>query len=114
MAAELRELLAWTEPGGLRQQTCQSLTRRTDWFAVGRCASNCQTLYLAGDFLQHLADLGTVSRDVLGLRIGRLPEIDRYEFLTLEPIQPFGSTALAQQGPDACEGNPTARTGLRC
>jgi hypothetical protein len=48
----------------------------------------------------------------LGCTRSRLPQIDSYEFLTLEPIQPFG--ALAQQGRDAREGNPMARTGLRC
>jgi len=72
----LRALLAWTEPGGLPQQTCQSLTTRTPCFVVGRCASSCQTLDLTGDLLQHLVDLGTVSRDVLGLRIGGLTQID--------------------------------------
>ena len=66
----------WTEPGALRQQTCQSLTTRTHWFVVSWCAFSCQTLDLAGDLPQHLADLGTVSRDVLGLRIGGLTQID--------------------------------------
>ena len=70
LAMELRALLVWTEPGGLRQQTCQSLTTRSHWFIAGRCASSCQTLDLAGDLSQHLADLGTVGRDVLGLTIG--------------------------------------------
>src|SRR6266516_2679952 len=81
-------------------------------FVVGRCASRCQTLDLAGDLQQHLADLGTVSRDVLGLRISGLTQIDSYEFLTIEPVQPF--VALAQQGRHACEGNPRAGTCVRC
>ena len=80
-------------------------------FVVGRCASRCQTLDLAGDLLQHLADLGTVSRDVLGLRISGLAQIDCYEFLTIDPVQPFG--ALAHQGRNACEGTPRAGTRLR-
>jgi hypothetical protein len=86
LAAELRALVAWTEPGGLRQQTGQSLTTRTPWFVVGRCASSCQTLDLTGDLLQHLADLRTVGRDVLGLRISCLAQIDSYDFLTIEPV----------------------------
>ena len=60
LAAELCALLVWTEPGGLRQQTCQSLTTRTHWFVVSWCAFSCQILDLAGDLLQYLADLGTV------------------------------------------------------
>ena len=108
LAAELCALLVWTEPGGLRQQTCQSLTTRTHWFVVSWCAFSCQILDLAGDLLQYLADLGTVSRDVLVLRISGLAQMDHAVLLTLEPAQPFG--ALAQQGRDTCEGN--ARAGI--
>src|SRR5450755_2915333 len=109
LAAELRALLART--GGLRQQTGEAFTTRRPMFAPGRRASSCQTLDLAGGLPQHLADLRTVSRHVLGLRIGGLTEINRYEFLTIEPVQPF--SALAHQGRDACEGNPQVGTRLR-
>ena len=96
--------------GGLRQQTPQSFTTRSHWFAVSRCASSCQTVDLAGD-VPHLADLGTVNRDVLGLTIGGL-QIDRHEFLTFERVQPLG--ALAHQGGDACAGNSRAGTRWQC
>jgi hypothetical protein len=111
LAAELRALLVWTEPGGFRQQTCQSFTTRTNWFVADWCASSCQTLDLTGDLPQHLTDLGTVSRDVLGLRIGGVAQIDRHEFLTIEPVQPF--SALVHQVRDGSQAKPRAGTRLR-
>jgi len=87
------------------------LTTQTPLFFVGRYASSCQPIDLAGDLLEHPVDLGTVSRDVLALRISGLTQIDSYEFLTIEPVQPFG--ALAHQGRDACERNARAGTRLR-
>jgi len=82
---------------GFRQQACQSLTTRTHWFVVALWAPSCQNLDLMGDLPQHLADLGTVSRDVLSLRIGRLAGIDCQEFLTIEPVQPFGALVRPQR-----------------
>jgi hypothetical protein len=57
-----------------------------EWKASLRRTISVQTLDLTGDLLQHLADLRTVSRDVLGLRISCLAQIDSCEFLTIELV----------------------------
>ena len=96
VAAELGPFLTRAEPTRLRQQISQALSTRASCPLALRSGARGDIFQIARDPLQHLADLGTVNRDVLRGKLTRLAHVDRHEFAAVQLLQP--AAALAHEG----------------
>jgi hypothetical protein len=69
LAAEVRPFRTWAEPAWLGQQISQVRSTRVSCPVALRSVARGEIFQLARDVLQHLADLGTVDRDVLDRKL---------------------------------------------